>query len=377
VVAFPSIAFFAADHVLTASKTDAAYDWYKRSSTGILGTLMAKPAKGFTKLMSLAEATCLYMGLFLAPIIIPFFTGVRKWITTRANILWFSMAAFFTTTSLCQMVGVARRLMPFSQNLFRVSSLGSMSIMGVNFPDITRGEKVWLTIVSTTLALAFMVLIMSALAGLVGDMARRIGEPSQQDKERDLSDRASQAGLFCTLCACLSVVLVVLQTWVTNLDRYYIVALAPCIVAAILAMKRLDLKPLLAIQVPLVIFIACYSLAAQQDYMGWNRARWTALRTLESEGVAPRDIDGGSEYFFANEPTRENLLYRGAFPQRNWRWWPITNETYIISFSPVPGYVQEDEAAYWSALSQSTRHVLVLRQIAGDSMLMLPQPKIH
>jgi len=377
-VVLPALAYSAADHVLTASKTDAAYDWYKKSSTGILGTFVAKPAKASTKLLSLAESACLYLGLFLAPLTLPFFTSARKWATNKTNLIFLAASGLFTAVCLWQMIGVSHRLMPFSENLVRITSLGSLSIMGINFTEITRGEKVWLTIISTIFSFAFMVLMMSALSGSLKDVLESIRARFQKRDSETAGSGIDLAGLFCVICACASVALVILQTWVTNMDRYHIVPLAPCMVAILLATKRLQLRPLLALQVPLMIIIACYSIAAQQDYMGWNRARWAALTALEKHGVAPQDIDGGSEYFFVHEPTRENLLYRGPAPRKDWRWWPITDEKYIISFSPVPGYEQEDEAPYWSALSRSTRHVLVLKQIdPTDAIRQLPQPNVH
>src|SRR5262249_32896637 len=52
----------------------------------------------------------------------------------------------------------------------------------------------------------------------------------------------------------------------------------------------------IALPLAIVFVYATISVAATRDYLSWNRARWTATRTLMDSRVSLRQIDGGYEF---------------------------------------------------------------------------------
>jgi hypothetical protein len=132
-------------------------------------------------------------------------------------------------------------------------------------------------------------------------------------------------------------------------------------------MRWLQIKPNWALTASVLLVMSAYSLCAEQDYMSWNRARWDAAHWLEVQGVSPAQIDAGAEYDFEHNHMLYNTRFRGVEPYCHWRWWSITGERYIISFSPVPGYEQVAAQRYWSALTPfQYRQLLILKRFAGS-----------
>jgi hypothetical protein len=106
-------------------------------------------------------------------------------------------------------------------------------------------------------------------------------------------------------------------------------------------LPKLNLK----ILVPATAVLAglmLYAICGTHDYLGWNNARWTAVNDLmANEQVKPDEIDGGFEfnalYFFNPNP---DVL------KTDKSWWWVQNDTYMISFGPVPGYSALKEYSY-------------------------------
>ena len=96
--------------------------------------------------------------------------------------------------------------------------------------------------------------------------------------------------------------------------------------------------------------------------MAANRARWACIAKLEAKGLTYTDIDGGAEYNIVRNMKVYSSDYRGESPRRDWRWWPINGERYIVSFSTIPDYDLVDQADYYSLLTQSKHSVYVLKK---------------
>jgi hypothetical protein len=374
-IAMPLAAFAIADHMLLAAKTDTGYDWYKRSSTGIAGKIAAKPWKSAGKIDVLLGAGACYLGLFLAPL---FFAVPRRLIGTlvshaRPIAVGLAVAVAIVGTALLQLIGRDHMLMPFCLNLLRVPSLGPLPLMGINFYGLHKNAAVAFTSISAVLAVVFVILTTVAISKVVAVIWRYVcdsleDQTSTMSVPDDRRFRRITALAFCFACTAISLSIVGLQEWMGAMDRYYLIALAPCIVAVAMTLRWLKAKPLLWAQIPLLLLLAGYTIAAQKDYMEWNRVRWSGLRSLEARGIKPDDIDGGAEYFFLHHLTctNERPDKRGAMPRRLWRWWPVAGEKYIVSFSPVPDYDLIETWHYWSALSFSKRNIYVLKAHNSD-----------
>ncbi|MGE0744757.1 MAG: ArnT family glycosyltransferase [Rhodospirillales bacterium] len=130
------------------------------------------------------------------------------------------------------------------------------------------------------------------------------------------------------------------------------VALAPGGVAVGAARVGAGVVAGLAAVVPL----AWFSVAATHDYLAWNRARWAALeRVMADRGATPWQIDGGFE--FNGWYLHDQAQYGSTAPKRSW-WW-VSDDRYVASFKPMPGYETILRAPYRSWLWREDRAILV------------------
>jgi len=166
---------------------------------------------------------------------------------------------------------------------------------------------------------------------------------------------------ICSVSALVSMIFGAVETIVRCTDRYYLIALGPILLTLAMFARYSKFKIVQPLSIVVLLFIAIYSACAAQDYLGWNRARWQGLERLEARGISANQIDGGYEYNTLRDINVYASTNHGMAPRSNWRWWPVKGETYIVSFSPIPGYTITDRILYWSALGFKQRQVLVLR----------------
>ncbi|MBK9205417.1 MAG: hypothetical protein IPL73_23935 [Candidatus Obscuribacter sp.] len=75
-------------------------------------------------------------------------------------------------------------------------------------------------------------------------------------------------------------------------DRYYLIALAPMLLCLGLMARRYRISLVNPLSVLLLVLLAAYSIAGNQEYLSSNRARWLAIEWLESRGVEHEELDG-------------------------------------------------------------------------------------
>ncbi|MBN2308401.1 MAG: glycosyltransferase family 39 protein [Candidatus Hydrogenedentes bacterium] len=147
-------------------------------------------------------------------------------------------------------------------------------------------------------------------------------------------------------------------------DRYLLTGLMP---ALVLCMAGLSVSRgravAAAVLAPCLLYFA-FSACCVQDYLAWNRARWTAIdKLLHEHGASPFEIDGGYEYngmYTSDEFMRRNgtrsFLERGPLG-----WW-VLDDTYAVSFLPRPGYRELGRVEYFSPIGMERRAILMLRR---------------
>lgn len=106
---------------------------------------------------------------------------------------------------------------------------------------------------------------------------------------------------------------------------------------------------------PMVI-MSLYSIAGTKDFLAWNRARYRAFQFLTKQGVSIRDIDAGYALngFYNYHPAPQRMEDRSF-------WW-VTNDEWVITFGPVPGYRLAYEFPYRRWLPFKTDNILVLKK---------------
>ncbi len=368
-VGLPLLAFFCVDKAMAQMNlNNSNFGWYRSEFSNLLVGLVRAPMKVLPRLLIQAGKSSFYLGLFSLPLLPAFIPLLVKLSgRQRVNAFWYVFATAAVTAVWISLVFVNHSLMPFNQNLLRLPELGAHTIMGVNCPNLPDKWRVLLTDLSAAAGWLF-ILAIGAGAAFAGARLFRAAK----------SGRCASADLSRTVCYLSGVVaisFVVLQTTVWDLDRYYVMALPPAILALAVSARYLRVRNSALFVVPLLLALGVYSSFAQQDYMAWNRARWAELARLEAAGVSASVIDGGSEYDYLRNPQLNEylavsqgsyaILHRGKPPRDQWRWWPISGEEYIVSFSPVPNYEVVSKRTYWSALTLGQREILTLKNVEG------------
>jgi len=334
-------------------------DHYAAARAGhgsFLAGFVHTPFEQILKSFAALGVVACYQGLFLSPMILSLFAfclaGGRKALTqaTRTKTLW---AALLLALTICLAsayyeLHIQHALMPFCENVLRITSVGAQGIMGIANPILSVRQKTRLTIVSYGLAW----LLLSQLLALV------LCAAAHAYKKRSLPPV-----LVAVLACCFSSLgFITVETLVRCTDRYYLIALLPVILALAYCARIGRMRFASPFGIILLLLYLWYALVAGQDYMSSNSARWRALTKLEQQGLKADSIDGGAEYNMMRDVRVYASRFRGAPPRDSWRWWPIKGEEYIVSFSPIPDYDDLWQEKYFSYLTMSEHSVHVLHQ---------------
>jgi hypothetical protein len=166
----------------------------------------------------------------------------------------------------------------------------------------------------------------------------------------------------------LGVILVSVRLIVTSPDWLsfdrYLLPLAPLtIVLGLWATRDLRLSKI-AVVAGLVAF-ALFSVTGTQDWLAANRVRWEMANQLRLAGVPTEKIDAGLEWdaWWLYGTPSERQTPDGPF-------WtaiaaPAVDSTFVIAFSPQPGYRTLERRAYPSWLHRRPVYLYLLTRVDG------------
>lgn len=377
VIAPLAVGYLADKWMLSTNDFTSLYVWYKGMVGKQISQLLHYPSRFIPVLVQISGELLMYLGLFAAPILACFVPTLAKFFRNKGNIspVFPVLSASTIVFSLCRFIIGESRWMPFSQNLLRIPELGAHTILGINHAALSHKVRETLTWVSGVAGFILTVFLLDTATRVLGNLWNSYKSGFAAAKK--FSARARRQGNTLAAFAVLLIFLFqfsfnVLQSTFSDIDRYYLFPFLGTILCLALAWRWHRVKLVLAAAVPLLLVIASYSVAATQDMMAWNRARWTAIQKLEATGVNYKRIEGGAEYNYARDPQLfKNLIlhdtwyeftHRGGAPRDQWRWWTVAGEEYIISFSPVPDYDLVSKETYWSALG-GNKEILVLHHV--------------
>jgi len=348
------------------------YTNFKQSHVRFFADALRTPLNWlFSMMVALGQISC-YFGLYCLPLLVLFVPKSFRFAKQGWSFLpvWFACAATVVVAALTKLVVADKRSMPFSMNMLRIPEVGAHNLMGVSFPALNRTSRMWLTHISGMLASLFLLVLATGLERCVLLVKRLFAGNVDGNGYRHI--RASII-VFVFAATIVSLGCVAMETVILDLDRHYMIAFAPAIIALAVCARWWRISSTNMLSVWLLIFIAGFSTLATQDYLSWNRARWRAIAALEAKGVDPYVIDGGPEYVFPRDPELALSLWRGWGAKSirdTWRWWRVRDDQYIISFSPVPGYKEIGRQNYFSGMAFGERAVLILKRIAPDKPLV-------
>ncbi len=378
-VILPLACAFAADKwMLSTNDFTSLYVWYKGMVSKQISQMIHHPGLMIAPLLQIFGELLTYLGLFALPILACMLPALGRVFRNKGNInpAFPVISASVIVFSLCKFIIGESRWMPFNQNLLRLPELGAHTILGINHVALANKWRQILTWVSGFAGFVLGAFLLDTIAKTVRNLWSAYRSPNTTSSSRRFG--AALCSLAVVLIFLFQFAFTSLQSTFSDIDRYYLFPYLGASLCLALAWRWQRVKLLAYLAVPLFLVIASYSVAATQDMMSWNRARWTAIEKLEAKGVKYTQIDGGAEYNYARDPqlfknlilhdTWYELTHRGQAPRNEWRWWSIAGEDYIISFSPVPDYELVSKEIYWSALA-GKREILVLHYVA-------PAPKL-
>ncbi|MBX9877939.1 MAG: glycosyltransferase family 39 protein [Candidatus Obscuribacterales bacterium] len=348
----------------------AEYTTFKQAHLKFVSDLLHSPAKWiFSMTVALGQISC-YFAIFCLPLLLLFVPKLFAFAQQRMTLFvaWTSISAAAMATTLTKLVAADGRLMPFSMNVLRVPEVGAHNLMGINLPTLSKSPRIWLTHLSGVFAFLFLTIITSGLERAIV-LIRKAGHNSFARKRAILVS-------FVVVAALLSLGCVSMETIIMDADRHYLIAFAPCLIALAMISRFWKVGRPGIVSCLLLAVIALYSTLATQDYMSWNRARWQGITELEAQGINPKQIDGGPEYVFSYNPDLALQTWRNDLRKSMrdyWRWWRVDGDQYIVSFSPVPGYLEINRKEYFSGLTFSNRSILILKRVVPDKPFIDPE----
>jgi len=325
------------------------------------------PFEQTLKTVSALGVVACYLGLFISPVLLSALVlAVTKrnyysWPKTLLSVLL--LALLVCLASAYYQLHILHALMPFCENVLRITSVGAQGIMGIANPILSGRQKVRLTVASYLLAW----LLLTQIFALLFVAIKHVRLTVIRRKPPESLERSLPPALLAVLIACfVTLGFITVETIVRCTDRYYLIALLPVILAIAYFSRISRMRFASPFGIALLLLYLSYSLAAGQDYLSSNSARWRALVKLEAEGLKADSIDGGAEYNIMRDVRVYASHYRGAPPRDSWRWWPIKGEEYIVSFSTIPDFDELWQEKYFSYLTLSEHSVHVLKQAKAN-----------
>jgi hypothetical protein len=322
--------------------------YYKKS--GELTHALADPFHTIPEFAHNLYVCLLYLGLFLAPISFCALAAIWRTQQEKAKLIFASSLWVLLIACFCYK---GRGLfMPLSTNIIKESGIGPITlrdaaILQINLlPELPPTFWKIVTLISVLGAVALL-----TVAGLI------ISDALSKMRARALSENQT-AAIFNLLSAGIYLTPLLATTF---FDRYLIAAipfLAAAVVAVCPSFPKLNPK-ILAPSAAILVALMFYAVCGTHDYLSWNTARWTAVNDLiANQHVKPEEMDGGFEfnamYFF--NPDFDQLSAKKS-------WWWVQNDTYMISFGPVPGYSVLKEYHYTRWLPPGSGRVLASKKM--------------
>ncbi len=235
--------------------------------------------------------------------------------------------------------------------MVQVAGIGPDDLLGARAPFLAPGARVALTVLA---AVGLGVLGLAAYGRLAAAGHRALLPPPLIGLVAAVA-LGQLAALFPTSAH------VLVGTWV-SFDRYFLPLLPFALLLGLWATRGLRLAPALVLVG--LLALGGFSLAGTQDWLAYNRLRWQLAHELVAQGVPRARIDAGMEwdgwFLYGVAPGAAPRTPDGPF-------WtqiiaPATDSTYVIAFSPLPGYAVRERRDYPSWLHREPVALYLLQR---------------
>jgi len=324
-----------------------------REKSGELTQALTDPIHTLPEFAHNLYVALLYLGLFLSPIL--FCVLATVWQTQPKKTKLMFAASLWIVLLACYCYKSRGLYMPLSSNILDTSGIGPVTlrdaaILQINLlPELPPTFWKVVTFISVLGAVALI-----TLTGVI------VSNVLSKWRARAMNDNDT-AAVFNFFCASIYLTPLLATDF---FDRYLIVVipfLAATVAAACPPLPKLNSK-IVAPATAVLVGLMLYAISGTHDYLGWNTARWTGINNLmASEYAKPEVLDGGFEfnalYFFKPD-------YSALKTDKSW-WW-VQDDTYMISFGPVPGYSVMREYPYTRWLPPGHGTVVVSKKSGGS-----------
>ncbi len=284
-------------------------------------------------------------GLFLLPLTLPYLLRLQAFIAAMHaydKALFASVIIAASAATLFMFFSFGRLLF-YAPTMLHQRGLGPIYMQGLKspvFPDAL------LAILAAAAILSGAVLAMLLKQQLARAASSCFGEPIHL---------VYLAGAFQLLF---------LLAALAFFDRYMLPLFFPGIVILLGSAK---LRQVLPFGVVILVLMAAFSVAATQDYLSWHRARDSAIRDLQAQGIPADRIDGGFEHAAWNfyEFSREHPEVDNSKPyDPGWirDYFRLIDSEYVISFTQLERYNAVKEYSYFSMLTLRNEPVYTLKR---------------
>ena len=295
-----------------------------------------------------------YIGVFMLPVaILPLLGRTNSTMSARSRTRRF---AALSALGVCILVVLlwTHRMMPSSENVLIKTGLGPLTlrdtfILDMNYPRVPLAAAIsWMVLTVLGVAAGCRVIYAVALALREMTLALR----TEQSRRRNWIQF-----FVVAMASFYWLILLVLAERYKLFDRYLLLFVPLLCLLIISEVQAGDVRATRARTVLCALILALYGgfgVAATHDYLAWNRARWTALQGLLTEGIPPSRIDGGFEF-------NGWFLYKSNYertPGKSY-WW-VDDDEYIVASGPLPRYRELRRYTFnrWLPLTESTIRVL-------------------
>ncbi|GEM_PF-1005252 len=333
----------------------------------------------FSKTPQYVGIAALYGGLFTLPV---FFSRAGLLIARRETWGWGRWVVFGAFCAMVQALACPTwgHRLPLLPNILRDLGAGPLTFRDVYFwnpgwSPVWIGEW-WRPITWLSALAAGLVLTDMAWQGASALRRGLVGvNPKKRGRKRDVGKAGIDAAsplpdqrLFLILVVMGMTLAQFNPVWPTILDRYLLTMLAPL---ALIVCQGLRGRASHAVAAAGCFLVYLFSVAALQDYMAWNHAKWGAIEELlHVRKVDPFRIDGGYEYngMYTSDAFRELAKSNAQGPMGQY----LFDDTYALSFQAREDYEEIGRAPYFSWLDMQSHALLVLRRTKPSPHSLLP-----
>lgn len=247
------------------------------------------------------------------------------------------------------------RWMPYLRRgtMLQVAGIGPNNVLGERPGFFTLQARIALT----ALAAGGLIVLGIALYRRIASARRQPMLPTPPLGMIALIGLFQFAGIFPTSAHTL------VSKWI-SFDRYFLPLIPLAIVLGLWAAQELRPSPTFLLLG--LLGMALFSLAGTHDWFSHNRLRWQLGHELVARGVPLEQIDAGMEWdgWFLYEYSQQHKLRPRAADGPFWtqRIAPATDSTYVVSFSPLPGYEVRQRREYPSWLHREPVYLYLLQR---------------